>query len=461
LNKKFDKVAIANDVLASLSVDDNISHEEAELAVDICWKMLTVSPPTFHCQPKIYNEEWHKCHAGSWHDPPGELIYYRPVLMYSAGGIVAHKGSVGSKPKTVLNTHQSTNEDFYSINKQKFCKIRCDLYQKSYFKCRDVLIQKVFHNSLMEITELSKEEEEEVEIGRQRSLINAKAAYEYLLIHCENKLNKKFDKVAIANDVLASLSVDDNILKELRKEAEKAVDICWKMLTVSPPMFLCQPKVYNEEWHKCHAGSWHDPPGELICCMYSAGGIVAHKGYVGSKPNTHQSTDKDASSPMPNPDQFLSHTTCSAYGDRNRQEKQLEKMKVTDHHESLHKIKICSSCKNKIQLNEFGKLIFVMEVKYYHQRCFTCCKCNTDKMNADFVVLCDGSIIWCSECARTCHFCKHTLSGKKLLWKSKLACEVCMYQRQKGQDLQLLLIEHTRNPQDISVYHWRHTCNCS
>jgi hypothetical protein len=95
LNKKFDKVAIANDVLASLSVDDNISHEEAELAVDICWKMLTVSPPTFHCQPKIYNEEWHKCHAGSWHDPPGELIYYRPVLMYSAGGIVAHKGSVG------------------------------------------------------------------------------------------------------------------------------------------------------------------------------------------------------------------------------------------------------------------------------------------------------------------------------------------------------------------------------
>jgi hypothetical protein len=349
----------------------------------------------------------------------------------------------------------------HSIDKQNFRIICCDLYQKSYFKCRDVLIQKVFHNSLMEITELSKEEEEEVEIGRQRSLINAKAAYEYLLIHCENKLNKKFDKVAIANDVLASLSVDDNILKELRKEAEKAVDICWKMLTVSPPMFLCQPKVYNEEWHKCHAGSWHDPPGELICCMYSAGGIVAHKGYVGSKPNTHQSTDKDASSPMPNPDQFLSHTTCSAYGDRNRQEKQLEKMKVTDHHESLHKIKICSSCKNKIQLNEFGKLIFVMEVKYYHQRCFTCCKCNTDKMNADFVVLCDGSIIWCSECARTCHFCKHTLSGKKLLWKSKLACEVCMYQRQKGQDLQLLLIEHTRNPQDISVYHWRHTCNCS
>jgi hypothetical protein len=36
-----------------------------------------------------------KSHAGSWHDPPGELIYYRPVLMYSAGGIVAHKGSVG------------------------------------------------------------------------------------------------------------------------------------------------------------------------------------------------------------------------------------------------------------------------------------------------------------------------------------------------------------------------------
>ena len=75
-----------------------ILREQAKQAVDICWKMQTVSPPMFLCQPQKFDEQWHKIHAKSWSDPPGDLMYYRPVLMYSAGGIVANKGLVGCKP---------------------------------------------------------------------------------------------------------------------------------------------------------------------------------------------------------------------------------------------------------------------------------------------------------------------------------------------------------------------------
>jgi predicted Fe-S protein YdhL (DUF1289 family) len=94
-------------------------HEQAVKAVEICWKMQTVSPPMFLCQPKIYNDEWHLPHSKSWNDPPGELIYYRPVLMYSAGGTVAHKGFVGSKPgkpKNLLMPRQDSSEgEFKSL----------------------------------------------------------------------------------------------------------------------------------------------------------------------------------------------------------------------------------------------------------------------------------------------------------------------------------------------------------
>ena len=60
--------------------------------------MQTVSPPMFLCQPKLFNEDWHTIHSRTWHDIKDELVYYKPVLMNSAGGNVAHKGLVGNKP---------------------------------------------------------------------------------------------------------------------------------------------------------------------------------------------------------------------------------------------------------------------------------------------------------------------------------------------------------------------------
>ena len=60
--------------------------------------MQMLSPPMFLCQPKLFNEDWHTLHGGSWYDKTDELVYYRPVLMYTAGGTVAYKGFVGNEP---------------------------------------------------------------------------------------------------------------------------------------------------------------------------------------------------------------------------------------------------------------------------------------------------------------------------------------------------------------------------
>ena len=58
--------------------------------------MQTVSPPMFLCQPKLFNEDWHTIHSRTWYNKEDELVYYKPVLMNSAGGTVACKGLVGN-----------------------------------------------------------------------------------------------------------------------------------------------------------------------------------------------------------------------------------------------------------------------------------------------------------------------------------------------------------------------------
>ena len=79
-------------------IPGEILREQTLKAVDICWRMQTVSPPMFLCQPKLFSDEWHGFHRNSWYDKEDELVYYKPVLMYSAGGDIASKGFVGNKP---------------------------------------------------------------------------------------------------------------------------------------------------------------------------------------------------------------------------------------------------------------------------------------------------------------------------------------------------------------------------
>ena len=86
--------------MASLQFDDKIFpilEKQTLKAVNICWKMQMLSPPMFLCQPNVFTDNWHTVHGGTWCDKENELVYYRPVLMYTAGGTVAHKGFVGNE----------------------------------------------------------------------------------------------------------------------------------------------------------------------------------------------------------------------------------------------------------------------------------------------------------------------------------------------------------------------------
>ena len=91
-------------VFPELSHDAGLSPEKQDKlirnAVEICWKMLMLPRPMFVCQPEAFNDNLHKIHRKSWHDGPGKLVYYRPVLMRCAGGTRAIKGLVGKKRST-------------------------------------------------------------------------------------------------------------------------------------------------------------------------------------------------------------------------------------------------------------------------------------------------------------------------------------------------------------------------
>ena len=67
--------------------------------------------------------------------------------------------------------------------------------------CRDT-IHKVFDDSLLGITQLTREEEElgETDYERQKVLKSVKTAYEYLLKQCSSELNE-IDKNSLADKV--------------------------------------------------------------------------------------------------------------------------------------------------------------------------------------------------------------------------------------------------------------------
>ena len=82
----------------------DLLKEQTVNAVNICWRMQTVSPPMFLCQPKLFNDDWQSVHGRSWDDNGDQLVYYRPVLMYSAGGTVAYTGFVGNVEQRYMDS---------------------------------------------------------------------------------------------------------------------------------------------------------------------------------------------------------------------------------------------------------------------------------------------------------------------------------------------------------------------
>jgi hypothetical protein len=296
-------------------------------------------------------------------------------------------------------------------NKQEFWKKCCHLYQTSYNICCDE-IQSVFHEALTSITRLSEEEEErgEVMFSRRKNLINAKTAYQYLLKQCTVQLSE-LDKTPIVTKVLASFNADDH--EWLHEEAETAVEICWKMQTVSPPMFLCQPAKHKGEWHQIHYKSWHEGPGELIyyrpVVMYTAGDRVACKGFIGKT-----SAESNVISPCTSYDHSGANNVCTT-----QIVKKLKKavcggcqMECQDTQETINHngkywhekcLPICSKCKKYVDVNESCK----SGKHHYHYDCFKCHDCfichhcrNTIPTSKDSHSLPDGRIL-CNGCYYT------------------------------------------------------------
>ena len=69
-------------------------------AVHLAWDMVTLVPPALICQPSQYHEEWHEKRITYWSEESllhvHPLIYFRPVLFFSALGHVGYKGEVGN-----------------------------------------------------------------------------------------------------------------------------------------------------------------------------------------------------------------------------------------------------------------------------------------------------------------------------------------------------------------------------
>ena len=90
--------------------------------------------------------------------------------------------------------------------------------------------------------------------------------------------------------VFPESSHDTGLSPEKQDELiRNAVKICWKMLMLPRPMFVCQPEAFSDNLHKIHRKSWHDGPKLVYykpVLMRCAGGTCAIKGLVGRKPST-------------------------------------------------------------------------------------------------------------------------------------------------------------------------------
>ncbi|XP_019859369.1 PREDICTED: uncharacterized protein LOC109587582 [Amphimedon queenslandica] len=103
-------IEIQNQTLAIVSdqIEEPI-QKLIEQAVHVTWDMVTLVPPAILAQPPDINEEWHEIRTTYWNDSThNPLIYFKPVLFYSALGQVACKGEVGNvlRSNAVVLHHQ-------------------------------------------------------------------------------------------------------------------------------------------------------------------------------------------------------------------------------------------------------------------------------------------------------------------------------------------------------------------
>ena len=79
--------------MKSIRYPKEMAKEAAKIALD----MITLVPPAIVCQPKRYQEEWQDKRTTYWkEDSDIPLIYFHPVLFFSALGHIGCKGEVGN-----------------------------------------------------------------------------------------------------------------------------------------------------------------------------------------------------------------------------------------------------------------------------------------------------------------------------------------------------------------------------
>ena len=85
---------------------DHIIAGMVKKAAHLSWDMVTLVPPAIVAQPHEFHDEWQEKRYSYWKEENRDqaLIYYRPVLFFSALGHVACKGEVGNTLPTELAT---------------------------------------------------------------------------------------------------------------------------------------------------------------------------------------------------------------------------------------------------------------------------------------------------------------------------------------------------------------------
>ena len=90
-------------------VPRTIIENKVSAAIRVAREMLTLDPPAISCTPEKYTDTWHEVLRKKWHDYKYyDLVYYRPVMLYGAGGTAAVRGLVGNKRST--NSANCVNE---------------------------------------------------------------------------------------------------------------------------------------------------------------------------------------------------------------------------------------------------------------------------------------------------------------------------------------------------------------
>ena len=95
-------------------------HQLIEKAVHLSWNMVTLVPPAIVAQPTNHNEDWHEIRATCWNEAlqsTHHLVYFKPVLFYSALGQVGCKGEVGNvmRSDAIVFNHKNSFATRYKI----------------------------------------------------------------------------------------------------------------------------------------------------------------------------------------------------------------------------------------------------------------------------------------------------------------------------------------------------------